>query len=86
MFPKMAIVTGRPRYDANKFLETFKLNNLFDAVICMEDTPKPKPDPGPVNAALTALGIKKAVLVGDTPDDITAANFASKSIEKKNKY
>jgi len=29
-----------------------------------------------VNAAMNALGIKKAVLIGDTPDDISAANFA----------
>jgi len=42
VFPKMGIVTGRPRSDANKFIDTFKLNDLFDVVICMEDTLEPK--------------------------------------------
>jgi len=75
-FPKMGIVTGRPRHDANKFIQTFNLTEFFDVVVCMEDTPKPKPDPSPVKAALDALGVTKAVLIGDTPDDIMAATFA----------
>mmetsp|Transcript_10161 Transcript_10161/g.20406 ORF Transcript_10161/g.20406 Transcript_10161/m.20406 type:complete len:244 (-) Transcript_10161:42-773(-) len=71
-----AIVTGRPRKDCEKFLERNGLSGLFDACICMEDGP-PKPDPFPIVAALEALGAAgrrdRAVMVGDTPDDIRAA-------------
>lgn len=41
----------------------------------MEDGPK-KPDPATVQLAMKRLKIEKAVLVGDTPDDMRAANRA----------
>jgi phosphoglycolate phosphatase-like HAD superfamily hydrolase len=71
----LAIVTGRPRRDAERFLETFGLGHLFAAVISMEDGPA-KPDPAPVRTALEALEVERAWLVGDTPDDMQAARAA----------
>ncbi len=71
----LAIVTGRPRSDARRFLETFGLTNLFAAVVCMEDGPA-KPDPAPVRTALQRLGVTRAWMVGDTPDDLVAARGA----------
>lgn len=71
----LAIVTGRPRHDAERFLTHFGLADLFDAVVCMEDGPA-KPDPAPVVAALSALGVERAWMVGDTVDDVRAARAA----------
>ncbi len=71
----LALVTGRPRADCDRFLERFGLRDLFRAVVCMEDAPL-KPDPAPVRLALNALGINSAWMIGDTPDDISAARSA----------
>lgn len=71
----MAIVTGRPRKDCEKFLKAHALESLIDCCVCMEDGP-PKPDPFPVKEACRLLGIEPSssiILVGDTPDDIRAA-------------
>ena len=68
----LAIVTGRPREEAEWFLEREGLTDLFQAVVCMEDGPL-KPDPAPVRAAASRLGVGRAWMIGDTPDDICAA-------------
>ena len=68
----LAIVTGRPREEAEWFLEKEGLTDLFQAVVCMEDGPL-KPDPAPVRTAVSRLGVERAWMVGDTPDDIRAA-------------
>jgi len=71
----MAIVTGRPRKDCNKFLLDFSIDHLFDVCVCMEDGPL-KPDPFPVTRALELLGVPPSdtvIMVGDTPDDIRSA-------------
>ena len=68
----LAVVTGRPRDEARWFLEREGLADVFRAVICMEDAPR-KPDPGPVRLALARLGVRRAWMVGNTPDDVRAA-------------
>jgi len=72
----LAVVTGRPRDEARWFLEREGVANLFQAVVCMEDAPR-KPDPAPVRLALSRLGVQRAWMVGNTPDDIRAAAGAS---------
>lgn len=71
----LAIVTGRPRADALRFLDRAGLTPLFRAVVCMEDGP-PKPDPAVVRRALRLLGVERAWMVGDTVDDVRAARAA----------
>lgn len=74
----MGIVTGRPKKDCIKFLNDFDLNDLFDAMYCMEDGPS-KPNPFPIHKCCELLGItpsKSVVLVGDTPDDMNCAKSA----------
>lgn len=71
----LGIVTGRPRADAQTFLARFGLESCFASVVCLEDGP-PKPHPGPVRRALADLGVSRAWLVGDTPDDVHAARGA----------
>lgn len=71
----MAVVTGRPKKDCDKFLKLHKIDHLFDVCVVMEDGP-PKPDPFPVLRALELMKVqpgKEVIMVGDTPDDINAA-------------
>ncbi|MBK6735202.1 MAG: aminotransferase class I/II-fold pyridoxal phosphate-dependent enzyme [bacterium] len=71
----LGIVTGRPRAEALRFLDRFGLSDLFACMVSRDDA-APKPDPAPVREALRRLGIERAWMVGDTPDDITAARAA----------
>lgn len=71
----LAIVTGRPRRDALRFLEAHGLLSLFRVLVCSEDAPR-KPDPAPVRRALAELGCARAWMVGDTVDDVRAARAA----------
>ena len=70
-----AIVTGRPRGDAETFLERFELTQYLPVVVTMEDAAL-KPDPAPVQRALDLLGVKRAWMIGDTVDDLRAARGA----------
>jgi HAD superfamily hydrolase (TIGR01549 family) len=70
-----AVVTGRPRSDMQHFLDTHDLAGLFSASVCMGET-APKPDPACVTSALEQLGVRRAWLLGDTPDDMRAARGA----------
>ena len=74
---RLGIVTGRPRADADFALERHDLADLFEVVVCMEDTEQPKPDPAPVLSACEAMGIERAWFIGDTPDDMAAARAAT---------
>ncbi|OLC71701.1 MAG: hypothetical protein AUH78_17750, partial [Gemmatimonadetes bacterium 13_1_40CM_4_69_8] len=71
----LAVVTGRPREEARWFLERMGIADVFRAVVCMEDAAR-KPDPAPVRLALTRLGVRRAWMVGNTPDDVRAATGA----------
>jgi histidinol-phosphate aminotransferase len=72
---KLGVVTGRPRRDAEAFLNEQGIADLFGVLVTMEDGP-PKPDPAPVRTALDRLGVERAWLVGDTPDDVRASRGA----------
>lgn len=71
----LGVVTGRPRQEAEWFLERWGLRALMGALVTAEDGPR-KPDPTPVRLALQQLGVERAWMVGDTPDDIRAASAA----------
>jgi HAD superfamily hydrolase (TIGR01548 family) len=71
----LGVVTGRPRADAQRFLDEQNVADLFSTVVCMEDAAS-KPDPAPVQLALERLGVSTAWMVGDTPDDLDAARRA----------
>jgi len=71
----LAIVTGRPLTDARRFLEDSGLDGYFKTLVTMEDGPA-KPDPRPVRIALERLGVGRAWMLGDTPDDLNAARGA----------
>ena len=71
----LGLVTGRPRRDAQRFLDHLGIGELFGALVCLEDAPG-KPDPAPVRQAMDTLGVQRAWMVGDSPDDIRAARAA----------
>jgi histidinol-phosphate aminotransferase len=71
----VAVVTGRPRHDAERFLSETRLGGCVSTLVCLEDAPA-KPDPAPVLLALEKLGVKRAWMLGDTPDDVVAARSA----------
>ncbi len=71
----LGVVTGRPRADAEAFLDRFGLAEDTSVLVAREDAPL-KPDPRPVQLALEQLDVRHAWLIGDTPDDIEAARAA----------
>ena len=71
----LAVVTGRPRHDADRFLHDNGIRDLFAALVCMEDA-ELKPNPMPVRLALRGLGVTRAWMLGDTPDDLIASRAA----------
>jgi len=68
-------VTGRPRRDADRFFEHTGLDELLDAAVVMEDAEQ-KPSPEPVELLAERMGVDRAWMVGDTPDDARAARAA----------
>jgi HAD superfamily hydrolase (TIGR01548 family) len=71
----LAVVTGRPRADCQRLLDEHGLSHLFAVLVCMEDGPA-KPDPAPVRRAMQELGVERAWMLGDTVDDMRAAQAA----------
>jgi histidinol-phosphate aminotransferase len=71
----IGIVTGRPRADAERFLDAHGLRGLCQALVCMEDAPA-KPNPAPIALAMERLDARSAWFFGDTPDDVVAARRA----------
>ncbi len=71
----LAVVTGRPREDAERFLERFGIQGLFRSVVTREDAPM-KPDPAPVRLAMERLEARHTWMIGDAPDDLRAARRA----------
>jgi len=71
----LAIVTGRPRAEAEWFLAHAGLEGVARTLVAMEDAPL-KPDPAPVRLAMQRLGAARGWMVGDTPDDMRAARAA----------
>ena len=72
---RIAMVTGRPRRDADELIEREGWGGLFEVTVVMGDT-TPKPDPAPVQLALDRLGVRHAWMLGDTVDDVRAARAA----------
>jgi len=73
---KMGIVTDRPRLEAERFLNHFKLREYFGVAVCLEDVEKIKPAPDVLQKAIKLLNGNKAIVVGDNVDIMSAANFA----------
>lgn len=71
----LAIATGRPRADAERFLDRFDLRDCFTACVTCDDGPG-KPDRFAAAEALRLVGAQRAWMIGDTPDDVRCARGA----------
>jgi HAD superfamily hydrolase (TIGR01548 family) len=72
----LAIVTGRPRADAQRFLQEQGIADSIQVLVGLEDAPN-KPQPDPLLLAMRQIGADRAWMVGDTVDDMRAARAAA---------
>lgn len=75
---KLGLVTTSVHSDIDPLLENFGMRQLFDVVVCGDDTIQQKPDADPIIVAMKSLdAIKlKTIMVGDSDKDILAAQNA----------
>ena len=57
-------------------LDELGLAPLFAVAVDSARLGRAKPDPAPVRLALERLGVRRAWLIGDTPDDVRCAKQA----------
>jgi len=74
----MGIVTNRQRVSTELGLNNCGIKEFFDSVVCEGDAERNKPFPEPVWLGLKELGSSKerAILVGDSQNDIICGNNA----------
>ncbi len=71
-----------------RLIEIYRLDRLFDQIVCALDVKRPKPDPEGVFLILERLGLspEEAVYIGDSKvDEITAKNAGIRLIAYKNR-
>lgn len=75
---KLGVVTSRLSSGAHRIIDALGLSGRFDVVVGLEHVARPKPDPEAVHLALGRLGARaeRAMMVGDTPDDVLAGRAA----------
>ena len=70
---RCAICTNKREAMAVLLIETLGLTPLFEAVVGADTTAAAKPDPAPVELCLKLTGAKRAVFIGASDTDISAA-------------
>jgi pyrophosphatase PpaX len=75
---RLGVVTAKRQETVKLAFSYLPLEQFFDVVVGSDDTERHKPDPEPLEHALSLLGAEKddAVYVGDSPFDIRAAKGA----------
>ncbi|MFW5739705.1 MAG: HAD family hydrolase [Myxococcota bacterium] len=75
---RLGIVTTRLSDGAVRMLRAHGMLDAFGCIIGLEHVERAKPDPQPIERALQRLGssAERALMVGDTPDDIHAGRLA----------
>ncbi len=73
-----AIVTNKLVRMAERVVTALGMGDHIDFIVGSDSTPRMKPDPAPIHLALDKFGVtpEKAVMVGDTLDDILSAKAA----------
>jgi HAD superfamily hydrolase (TIGR01509 family) len=74
----LGLVSNSPRAWVSHHLRRLELDSTFDAVVCREDVPKPKPAPDPYLSALSLLQVEptSALAVEDSLPGLLAARRA----------
>ena len=77
----LAVVTNKPLQPTLALLDQLELRRFFPVIIGGDSTPRKKPDPEPVVAALAQLGRKAryAIMIGDHANDLLAGRSAGTS-------
>jgi pyrophosphatase PpaX len=75
---RMGVVTSKANDIANRSLAFVGLDKYMTVMVGYDSTTRHKPDPTPVEYALSALGVAPAdaIFVGDSPHDVLAGNAA----------
>lgn len=75
---KLALITGRPRVQVEPELEFLQIRDCFNPVLTSDAVARPKPAPDMVTRTADILNISpsRILVVGDSPDDISAAKGA----------
>ena len=74
---RLALFTGRMRWEAQYTLQRVAPQAIFDPLVGMEDVQREKPDPEGLLKILTAVRPERAYYVGDSMDDCRAARSAA---------
>ena len=76
---RLAIITNKPFEFVQPILDGLELNGLFESILGGDSLDKRKPDPLPLHYTCDKLGVsvEKCVMVGDSKNDIIAANSAN---------
>lgn len=74
----LGVVTSRCRKEYEDYFRIFRLETIFDLIICADDTEKHKPDPEPLYQYARQINTTPGacIYVGDMPTDIECANNA----------
>ncbi len=75
---KQALFTSKGRRSAEITIKKLKVIDLFDAIVCGDEIPRPKPFPDGVQKILDLFSIKpeEVIYFGDSPLDIQSAHRA----------
>jgi HAD superfamily hydrolase (TIGR01509 family) len=75
---RLGIASSSPHAWVDGHLRRLGLYDAFEAILCREDAPAPKPDPALFQAALRALQAapQEAIALEDSPNGVTAARRA----------
>ena len=75
---RAGLVTSGDRVRVSRELADLGMAELFEVLVCAEDTVRRKPHPEPLLLALQRmrLGAAEAVYVGDSPEDVQMAQAA----------
>jgi HAD superfamily hydrolase (TIGR01509 family) len=75
---RLVVATSGGRRDVDMLLGKVGVNDLIDAYTSASDVENSKPDPDVIYAAMKLAGVgpEDAIMLGDTPYDVTAATAA----------
>jgi phosphoglycolate phosphatase len=75
---RLGLVTSGNRARVVRQLRFFRLAELFEARVCMEDAPRRKPHPAALRQAMASLELsaRRCLYVGDAPEDIEMSRRA----------
>ncbi len=75
---KLHIVTSKRKNSTLHWMDVMKVNDLFDVVVCREDTALHKPNGEPIERCISLVGCEREEMlyVGDSVHDIGCAHNA----------